>query len=154
MDKIEVRIWDSKWKRMYYQKDTKISTWYDCDYWELERLFENGDHAEEVMIDQKKVTMMLWAGLFDKNGKKIFDSDIVRCHKFTQELGENLGVTEGEKEFIAKIEFSTYGGTQVVTSSGDYMFVWEFEEGWHEESLEVIGNVYENPKLMDLTNTR
>lgn len=84
----------------------------------------------------------------DKNGVELFDGDICKCHKFTQEAGDNLGVIEGEKEFTAVIEFSRYGGIQLKTKDG-YMFLWEFEEGWHEESLEKIGNRFENPELLE-----
>ena len=98
-----------------------------------------------VTIDSPK---MQYTGLKDKNGKEIYEGDVVKCHKFTQELGDNLGVMEGEREFIAKIEFSVFGGTQAILPNGEFMFVWEFEEGWHEESLETIGNIYENPELL------
>lgn len=108
--------------------------------WRMER---NTVHCEVI-----PETVGQFTGIKDKNGKEIYEGDIVKCHKFTQELGENLGVYEGEKEFIAKISFSIYGGTQVELVNGNFMFVWEFEEGWHEESLEVIGNIYDNPELL------
>ncbi len=119
----EFRIWDKEFKKML--------------------------SADNIPDNRERYSIIQFTGIIDTNGKKIFDGDIVSCHKFTKELGDNLGVTEGEKEFIAVINFEPYGGVQVILDNGAFMFVWEYEEGWHEESLEVIGNVFENPELWE-----
>ena len=130
----------------------KKGNWHYGFYWEapdgttwIKEKISESHYADFEVIRE---TVGQFINLPDKNGKEIYDGDIVKCHKFTQELGENLGVREGEKEFIAEIVFDTYGGTRVKLPSGGYFFVWEYEEGWHEESLEVIGNIYENPELL------
>ena len=70
------------------------------------------------------------------------------CHFhpiFTQELGENLGVVEGENEFKAQIYINEMGVCLGAEYGLDPLFSYD---GFHEESLEVIGNIYENPEIL------
>lgn len=80
--------------------------------------------------------------LLDKNGKKVYEGDIVKFHQFTQVLGENMGVSEGENEFNAVIGFGSAG----ITINDEPLFMYD---GTHEESLEVIGNIHQNPELLN-----
>ena len=83
--------------------------------------------------------LMLSTGLKDKNGKEIFEGDIitngkdVMCMKRHNTLGFYVE-QKGEVEFIA--------GSAVLE---------EFEEDAKEiaDSLEIIGNIYENPELLE-----
>ncbi len=74
-------------------------------------------------------TIGQYAGLKDKNGKKIFEGDIVKAFYF-------------EKEVIGKIEF-VYGTFALTNSaiSDNQLFIFE--------KLEVIGNVHDNPDLLE-----
>lgn len=101
----------------------------------------------ENIVDD--LVVLQYTGVKDMHGVEVYEGDIVKVHKFTQELGESLGVKEGETEFIAKIVFSPYGGTRIETKDGYELFLWECEEGWHEESLEVIGNTHQHPELLN-----
>jgi len=87
-----------------------------------------------------------YTGLTDKNGKEIYEGDLCNCHIFTQELGENMGVREGEREFLCEINFGTEGVT-LKTNNEDSGPIWAYD-GFHEESLEIIGNIHENPALL------
>jgi hypothetical protein len=84
-------------------------------------------------------------GLKDNNGVEIYEGDVVNCHIFVQELGENYGVVEGEREFIGKVSFDVTGFNVEANGFRDNPV---FYEEFHEESLEVIGNIYENPELL------
>lgn len=95
-------------------------------------------------------TVGQFTGLLDKNKKKIWEGDICNVHIFTQELGENLGVREGEREFVAQIKIGKCGegvlldnGTEI--DSGP---LWAYC-GFHEESLEIIGSIHDNPELLE-----
>lgn len=105
---------------------------------------------EKYHINSSAIYMQ-YTGLKDKNGKEIYEGDILKCHIFTQELGENLGVTEGEKQFIAEVCEMGVMGFQVTTKSnesGNLFWYDNFEDP--EEQLEVIGNIYENPELLEV----
>ena len=85
------------------------------------------------------VIIMQSTGLFDKNGQEIFEGDVitngkdVMCMKRHNTLGFYVE-KKGRVEFIA-----------------DGAVLEEFEEDAKEiaDSLEIIGNVYENPELLE-----
>jgi uncharacterized phage protein (TIGR01671 family) len=83
-----------------------------------------------------------YTGLKDKNGKEIYEEDIIKFHQFTQELGTNLGVCEGEKEFNAVVGFDCAG----ITINDEPLFMYN---GVHEESIEILGNIHQNPELLE-----
>ena len=123
------RLFDNKWFYGY------LFIWYDVNGKEFYDLL---DKKEEVIVNHigqtypamyeiKKETLGQYTGLKDKNGKKIFEGDIVKAFYF-------------EKEVIGKIEFIY--GTFALTNSGisdNQLFIFE--------KLEVIGNIYDNPEL-------
>ena len=72
-----------------------------------------------------------YTGLTDKNGKKIFEGDIVKCK-------DNL---EPKKlEFQGYIDFKN--GSFVIV--GDFMTHYR----WIDYECEVIGNIHDNPELL------
>lgn len=83
-------------------------------------------------------TVGQFTGLTDKNGKKIFESDIVKG-----DLG--LGYGDNEKH-IAYIEYQEDGMS--------FCLVEILEEDFGKcaeisDDLEVIGNIYDNPELLE-----
>ncbi len=96
-------------------------------------------------VDPKSVQQ--FTGLLDENGKEIYDGALVKLHYFTQELGESLGINEGENEIIGQICFQQLGlwvETEKEETSGYLLWI----NGLHDESYKIIGNIYENPALL------
>ena len=116
---IKFRIWDNKYKVMRME-DFVIDNSFDC----VSGWLDNS-------------ILMQYTGLKDKNGKEIYEYDFVKC----------IAAPSGKKvagEMIGKIMQDHFGWT---------ISVWFKNEWWGYakmdfRSLEVIGNVYENPELV------
>lgn len=77
-----------------------------------------------------KQPLMQYTGLKDKKGKEIYEGDIVKRHQ-RREMFETIVIRDLE-EFLMDRGFN----------EGEMM------EDYSPKSLEVIGNIYENPELL------
>ena len=108
--------------------------------------FMNADALWET-DDNKDLIIEQYTGLKDKNGKEIYEGDIVNCHYFYESLGEHLGVCESEKVITGEIAMQELGlWIETNTEEDSGYLVWF--NGLHEESFEIIGNIHENPELL------
>jgi uncharacterized phage protein (TIGR01671 family) len=82
---------------------------------------------ERISTAQKVWELMQFTGLTDKNGKDVFEGDVVRFNEIHKDIGGK----------IVSIIFKN--GCFV----GDYL-----GEKLYDEDIEVIGNIYENPNLI------
>ena len=90
------------------------------------------DEFFTTILNDGEYHLMQSTGLFDKNSKEIFEGDIVRFH--TPQL-TTIGVVEFDKnEGCFKVR-NDFGGHYVT------MF--------HTRYFEVIGNIYQNPELVE-----
>ncbi|EAG2929911.1 hypothetical protein M0921_003025 [Listeria monocytogenes] len=86
----------------------------------------------EIEIDIK--TIGQYTGLKDKNGKKIFEGDIVNCKFFDRMVGDIAGVINFIDCVWAVSDFKNKRLYQLIDV----------------DNIEVIGNIYENPELMEV----
>ncbi|MCK8626679.1 YopX family protein [Fructobacillus cardui] len=82
-------------------------------------------------------TLEQYAGLHDKNGKEIYEGDIVKVYGFSK-------VTVG-KVIYEDYYFTLDGFCDTGTDRPEMAF----SEGEFEVNYEVIGNIHENPELLE-----
>jgi len=85
----------------------------------------------------EEVELMQFTGLHDKNGKEIYEGDIVKSKETFGEYPENffdaMEVVFEYGKFCVKGEYFGYEGEGLISL----------------ESCEVIGNIHENPELLE-----
>lgn len=110
----------------------------DCDEW-VEGFYIQ---SLNLIIDKSKIdwavkseTVGQFTGLIDKNGKKIFEGDILVLCK---------GAT-----YPYKIEWDGLGWKLYRSNGKGIKESFECDEIHHVKICEVIGNIFDNPELME-----
>ena len=89
-----------------------------------------------------EVILMQSTGLKDKNGQEIFEGDVVTD-----------GHTTGDIKHHQTFGFYTIDDQGTERFFGDTVSLEDFEEvsKYISENLKIIGNIYENPELLEVT---
>ncbi|MDL5143115.1 YopX family protein [Bacillus atrophaeus] len=94
-----------------------------------------------------------YTGLKDKNGREIYEGDIIHCvhwffdgHEIEEHFTASVGFRDGSftLENINSRYYSDYTGEE--NGKG---ICWIGDINYCEEDYEVIGNIYENPELLE-----
>ena len=127
------RAWDVHEKKMF--TNDQIIIWSNNIYVNDNSKL-NVDNLKGWNIDEKY--LMQSTGLKDKNGKEIFDGDIV---KFS-DCDDDVYVTP----VVWDKNYACFG----VSFSGGYPISFDYLEEFYTDlkDIEVIGNKYENPELL------
>ena len=91
-------------------------------------------YSFDFYLEDENTTIMQSTGLFDKNGKEVFVGDIIKC---------TIGCPH--EVYIEKEYAGTFvGGMPAVYLKGlNVGYAWTGAE-------EIIGNIYENPELLEV----
>lgn len=125
MREIKFRAWDKVEKRM--RKNVGVIKHSKGTYGILPGWC--GNCPEVKWLEPESHEFMQFTGLHDKNGKDIYEGDIIKIH------------THWSRKFEGKIEVVEMCD---IFCSGDYTP--------REKDVEVIGNIYENPDLIKHDN--
>lgn len=135
MREIEFRIWDKELKEMHYLSLEDLcedNYWYDgeTDVWSV--LYDCNHKNERFVINQ-------YIGIKDKNGKKMFEGDIVKYHAETYtKMWDIIGVVE------------YYNASYGIVDENDRHFLEFNSTSMYVRWYEVIGNIYDNPELLEV----
>ncbi|HHK6600666.1 TPA: YopX family protein [Streptococcus pneumoniae] len=136
------RAWIKTEKRMFFSDDILAIDYENKEIVTQQVYFENGlpDDRDIYCYDFDEIELMQSTGLKDKNGKEIFEGDIVRTTRFLGRADEIGGFYEYDKEFIGIVK--QLEGSWVIDTGSDAVCLWtEIEEN------EIIGNIYENKEF-------
>ena len=123
---IKFRAWDSLDRKMIYDiTQTKQFSNIDGGYDII--------GFDSYLDDGSDTVIMQYTGLKDKNGKKIFEGDIISCQLFCPE-SNNCWITNSP----IVVEWEEYGYDPFI----------EYGAPDHSFLVEIVGNIYENPELI------
>lgn len=136
MREIKYRVWDSEYKA-YVQEysDYVINPNGELLFYDIDGVFK--------WANMKVCTIEQCTGIKDKNGKEIYEGDVVAFEDSDggyeyPDVVVNTGIVEyGELRF--------YFTNRVVAEMDDF-----YIKGDRCDDVEVIGNIHENPELLEV----
>ena len=129
------RVDNGEWAYGYYCKATRHWHKYGIhNDWIITSAFQNGGFfnvmGRYAVIPE---TVGMWTGLTYKNGKKIFEGDIVKVKNC--------------ETFVIKYRHNEF---RFIPICNAYTFLQAHE--YKESDFEVIGNIYDNKELLEVVN--
>ncbi|EGS9676387.1 YopX family protein [Campylobacter jejuni] len=133
----DFRIWDKTKEEFLKKEPTLIKI--DNERviaGRISRFYANtADITDKFIGNGNDLEIELWTGIYDKNGKKIYEGDIVK--------------TKSPYDcFLAKVGIHKEGTFYLENKSGHYIGSLIYlvkDEGY---DTEIIGNIHENPELL------
>ena len=131
---------NGEWVKGYYRADPDLDTHYICgwNYYASENGLEREPFEEEIDPD----TLCQFTGLTDKNGRKIWENDILKCKKY---IGGNFVDNCIEVGYV-EMKHGAFGLHRIKNDA----YYRPFKDWLEDYEYEVIGNIFDNPELLEV----
>ena len=140
MREIKFKAWDKKMNKMRIVESIGFGKPYYSHegYPVVNMIGRDCINNKDIIIhrDSHQCELMQYTGLKDKNGKEIYEGDI--CKSFNNEYGDNVGLVKYSEETCSFDLHMKSKMKEIIYIGTDYNLV------------EVIGNIYENPELLEV----
>lgn len=130
------------------KREIKFRFWNGASMKEVGTLefFDFGEiHINEELVLKEPIHLMQYTGLKDKNGKEIYEGDVVKCSD-----NRVAKVIFGETGWM--IESKPFSKMEIRFSEENSVIRMNADRYGKLKNTEVIGNIYENPDLLTPTN--
>lgn len=143
---IKFRAWDDVTSKMYHTGEEDMMQFYFnsngivVDSFENTKIpFEDNLYDDVITETLEHLEYMQYTGLKDSHGKEVFEGDIIEAV---------FELLDGELKNIMDVGVVVFKDCafQVQTFEGHYEPLHEWSQ--LSEELKVIGNIYENPELL------
>ena len=124
----KLRAWDKQYERMSYGE---VEYFNDSIKYRFDYFYTGADEDVEFMQS---------TGIKDKNGVEIYEGDILKLHAIFLAPDDKIGY----------IEYSPKYGYSIIFE-GNRLYRQEYWASTNKLNYEVIGNIYENPELLEDT---
>jgi uncharacterized phage protein (TIGR01671 family) len=126
MRKIKFRAWDKRINKMLYPETCNKFIGMEMQFYPIVFDVHSITHG-----DGMDLILMQYTGLKDKNGKEIYEGDIVKC----------------ENNDLLTIDWNYKFASFCLNKKG-WMYSHYFGEALEHNKVEIIGNIYENLELL------
>jgi len=136
MREIKFRVWDKVIRKMFIVRELHF-----FGIGELEAVIvDYTDYGEKIIKRGDRIILIQYTGLKDKNGKEIYKGDILEIDwDWKSGEGERAEVRWDEKNATFRLFcYTKYGGEG-----------WFMPENKTWTKLEIVGNIHENPELIN-----
>lgn len=141
-DRFKVRAWDTEEDRYASDEDICFDTGGSCD-----------NVYDLVVVDDQFYTYEQCTGLKDKNGKLIYEGDII---KVTSPKNWNIFDEYSNSEILGKGVVVTKPGCAFIKKNDidgeDKEYYFALYSVVEDANVEVVGNIHENPELLEKDN--
>lgn len=117
-------------------RELKFRAWDKESKWMIEQ--ENLNYSILENREEHRFELMQYTGLKDKNGKEIYEGDIVKFNHWVYDDAKR-------KRNLSYGEIMWDGDGWIIESRRYTGSLWKIK---NTEVIEVIGNIYENPELI------
>ena len=132
--RFKFRVWNKEKQKLYFWEDLEKTKGNNSFYWCM----------LQAQNDEKNNILMQCTGLKDKNGKLIYEGDIVQF--YDDGILKTMKIVWDNDE----LDFKAIGLKKSVECYElDFLYLGYIKK---EDNLEVIGNIYKNPELLEVEN--